>query len=77
MRTTELYIPCGTILASVLMFVLCGIASGYEVSWISGESGPSDWSITPTYPATSDVIHFSGPTDTFSNGCVAAEKRLF
>jgi len=64
MRTAKV-LPC------IVIVALCAIACRAEVSWISGESAPPDWSITPANPTTSDVIHFSGPTGVFSNSCTA------
>jgi len=44
---------------------------GTAVSWIPGQSGPPAWNVEPNDPNTTEVIHFSGPTDVFSNDCVA------
>jgi len=60
------------ILASVSVLVLCGIASGYDynISWIHGEN-PPDFVRVPYAPTTTDLIHFSVPTDIFINQWVA------
>lgn len=44
-----------------------------EASWIQGESSPPVWSIGPPNPMPEDVIHFSGPTTLYQNGCRAME----
>jgi len=40
-------------------------------SWISGEQGPTWWTISPVNPTTGDVIYFSDPTGVYSNDCFA------
>ncbi len=45
-----------------------------SVSWISGSISPAQWSISPEYPSTADVIHFSGPTSVFGSSCVAEQN---
>jgi len=62
------------IFTSVLVFALCGIVSGYEleVSWIYGEN-PPDFNRSPEYPTTSDLIHFTIPTDVFSSQQIAEQ----
>ncbi|MBP7050725.1 MAG: PASTA domain-containing protein [Phycisphaerae bacterium] len=52
----------------------CGSASAESVEWIDGMGAvaPSGWSISPSDPATTDVISFSGPTDqSYGNSCQA------
>jgi hypothetical protein len=59
---------------AVVLGMAWGLAGAENVSWISGESGPKQWSLDPTNPSTSDVIAFSGPTDIYSNSCVAESQ---
>jgi len=60
------------ILASVSVLLLCGIASGYDynISWIHGENQP-DFSRFPDEPTSTDLIHFTVPTDIFINQWIA------
>jgi hypothetical protein len=52
--------------------VLCGTClAAPTVSWIPGQTPPQEWTITPVNPTTSSAISFSGPTDVFSNSCLA------
>ncbi len=64
------------ILASLLVLVLCVMASGYEqeISWIHGEN-PQLPSRYPGEPTISDIIHFTVPTDVFVNQW-SAEQAL-
>ena len=59
-------------LASVSFLLFCGIVSGYnqDISWIHGEN-PPDFSRWPAEPTTTDLIHFTLPTDIFINQWVA------
>ncbi|MEN6577919.1 MAG: PASTA domain-containing protein [Phycisphaerales bacterium] len=62
--------------ALILMGIagLCGSAHAASVSWIDGMGAvaPSEWSISPSNPSTTDVISFSGPTDhSYGNSCQA------
>lgn len=60
---------------SALVFVLCVAISAYSQSWIHAEDGcPDGFSISPDNPTTSDLIYFSGPTETFSNDCYAGHQ---
>lgn len=43
-----------------------------RMSWIDGEQGPAEWSISPEIPTPDDVIQFSGPVGVHSNSCYAA-----
>ena len=54
-----------------ISMALCSMASATSVSWISGQTGPSDWSISPTNPGSFQTIQFSGPTGVFGNSCAA------
>lgn len=54
--------------------LLCGSVHAASVAWIDGigSVAPSGWSISPSSPSTTDVISFSGPTDTtYGNSCSA------
>ncbi|HON92645.1 MAG TPA: PASTA domain-containing protein [Sedimentisphaerales bacterium] len=53
---------------------LCGFAEAASVGWIDGigATAPTEWSISPAHPSTTDVISFSGPTDkVYGNSCNA------
>ncbi len=64
------------IFTTVIILVLSGIVSGYEtsVSWIEG-SNPPDFTRTPEYPTTNDLIYFTIPTNVYGN-FLAAEQSL-
>ena len=60
------------------LLVLATLGRGLDaasVSWISGDSGPKSWGISPDEPSIVDVVTFSGPTNVFSNSC-DAERTL-
>jgi len=53
---------------------LCGPVGAATVGWIDGigATAPTQWSINPSSPSTTDVISFSGPTDkVYGNSCNA------
>jgi hypothetical protein len=64
-------------LTSILVLVLCGVVFGYqqEISWIHGENPPFPPSRYPGEPTTTDLIHFTVPTDVFVNQW-SAEQAL-
>jgi hypothetical protein len=59
---------------AVLTILLCSAAKAAEVSWLSGNSGPTRWAIVPAEPNETHVIHFSGPTKTYVNRAVAEQE---
>ena len=61
------------VLAVVCGFSVCGYCSVVsEVGWYGGVSPPSfEWIIIPDQPNITDIISFSGPTESFSNTCYA------
>ncbi|MHC4727152.1 MAG: carboxypeptidase-like regulatory domain-containing protein, partial [Planctomycetota bacterium] len=56
------------IFTSILILLLCGVVSAYEmsISWIHSEE-PPDFSRTPENPTTADLISFTVPTDVYRN----------
>lgn len=63
------------IAVSVIVALLwCGSVQAASVDWIDGIGAvaPGGWSISPMNPTPTDVITFSGPTDTsYGNSCSA------
>jgi len=58
------------------LVVLSGsVARAAEVSWVLGRSIPPEWSIQPASPGETDVVRFSGPTNSYLNGSLA--ERAF
>ncbi|MGE5295878.1 MAG: right-handed parallel beta-helix repeat-containing protein, partial [Solirubrobacterales bacterium] len=63
-----------TIIVLVATAFLCGPVCAASVEWITGlgATAPSEWSISPSNPSTTDTISFSGPTDkSYGNSCSA------
>ncbi len=56
----------------ILILLLCGIVSGYDVMWIQGQN-PPDFGRSPANPTTSDVITVTVPTDVYLNSSVARQ----
>ena len=59
------------LLSVLLAVVLCGSVQAATVDWKQGTTPPAQWSIHPAAPGPADVIAFSGPTEVYSNSCVA------
>ena len=63
-----------SIIAAVLLTaLLSGPAMSADPTWISGTSGPSAWTLTPSSPSESSTISFQGPLDvaSYGNSCAA------
>lgn len=59
------------LLSALLPAVLWSSAQAAGISWTQGTEPPAKWSISPANPGTSDLIEFSGPTEVYSNACMA------
>ena len=56
----------------ILILFLCGMVSGYDVTWVQG-TNPPDFGRVPANPTTSDVITVTVPTDVYINSSVAQQ----
>ncbi len=62
------------VLSVLFCCCLISVCSAQSVSWMSGIFRPTQWTIAPESPGSTDVISFSGPTGIFGSIC---EARLF